>query len=161
MLLARYSGRIYSVIVQNMLLRLQRYCFAFCGLLILLLTVQTGAHGYVLCFGQDGHVAMEVAVEGSCGPVTQCLPCEVPVADSESLDDEHQTACLDVPAEYDAALTRNDLHLEFLSSQSVSLTASKINHPAVSPPYKSWPFPRETMHSSQTLRAHRTVVLLN
>jgi len=123
-----------------------------------MLTVQTGVHGYVLCFGQDGHVAMEAALEGSCGPGQ---PCGVPIEEGKSLEEEHQAACLDIPPEYEAVLKRHDLQLDLPSPQLLFLTVTKTNDLAGPPLYQPKPFPRETMRVSQTLRAHRTVVLLN
>ena len=144
-----------------MRMRLPRYFKALCGLLVYALTVQAGAHGYVLCLGDDGRVAIEVNVNNACGSAAQDSTCEVITDKPIAFDEDHSLPCLDVTTSRDVALKPNGQSLDIPPVSGATLAAPISAPPAVSSLFRPPQVSHETAHVSQTLRAHRTVVLLN
>ena len=144
-----------------MRMHLPRYFVIFCVLLVYTLTAQTGAHGYVLCLGNDGRVAIEVNVNNECGPTVQDSTCEVITGEPIPFDEDHSLPCLDVTTSRDIALKRDGQGLDNPPIPVKSLAAPISLPPSVSSIYRPTQVLHELAHVSQTLRAHRTVVLLN
>ena len=144
-----------------MQMRLHRYFKVLCGLLVYALTVQAGAHSYVLCLGDDGRVAIEVNVNNACGPAAQDSTCEVITDDPITFDEDHSLPCLDVTTSRDVALNRDGQGLDILPMLVSALVAPISVPPTVSSVFRPTQVSYEIAHVSQTLRAHRTVVFLN
>lgn len=144
-----------------MRMRLPRYFMVLCGLLVYALAAQAGVHGYVLCLGEDGHVAMEVKSIGSCGPGAQDSTCEVITEAPITIDEGHCSPCLDVTTSHGVALKRDGQGLDIPSVQLVSLAAPMPFPPFASSLNSPTRITHVLTHVGQTLRAHRTVVLLN
>ena len=65
--------------------------------MILLLIDVPGLHGYVLCIGDDGHISVEAAVNGSCtvaGPPAPDAGHSVVFSGTE--DEDHCGKCIDI-----------------------------------------------------------------
>jgi len=144
-----------------MRMRVSRYFLVLCGLLAYTLTFQAGAHGYVLCLGEDGHVAMEVKAVGACSPESKDTTCEVITDEPLNLDVDHCPPCLDVTTSHGIALKRGGQGLDIPPMPVASLAVPIPIPPVASSQYSLARSTYELSIVSQTLRAHRTVVLLN
>lgn len=144
-----------------MRMRVSRYLMVLCGFLVYTLTFQAGAHGYVLCLGEDGHVAMEIKAVGSCGPGTQDSTCEVITETPITIDQDHCPPCLDVTTSHGVALKRDGQGPDIPPMPVASFAAPIAVPPVASSLYSPTRATHALTHVDQTLRAHRTVVLLN
>ncbi len=103
--------------------------------------------GLVLCVGEGGHVAIETAVE--------ITPCGVPLRAGNSFGAPPVEACTDT------ALVQTALRSSVDPELATPLAISEIV-PLAAPLQAAPTFPRspDRGFASQTLRAHRTIVLV-
>ena len=144
--------------------RPSRNIIALIALLVFILTGQSGVQGYVWCLGEDGHAALEYAENDSCSPeVTAQNHCsaEQGIALEDHAQEDHCGPCLDIPATLEVTSSRHKI-------DQFDLIA-----PPLAEPTQRWhsPIPQQLVAQkllaqpppwlSQSLRSHRTVVLLN
>ena len=142
-----------------------RYILAIVSLLAFLLSGPTGVQGYVWCLGEDGHAALELAESNACRPAA--CPEEQECHDEEdtihcSHQEEHCGPCLDIQASLQATCLRNQQHQkDLIAPAGVHAPGQSVTSPVcvqlLTNNHLSLPPPR----ISQTILAHRTVVLLN
>jgi hypothetical protein len=100
-----------------------RHAVAIVSLLAFLLTGQAGAFGLVLCFGADGHAAVEQDHSSECGLAGRCpTPDQVGTHCDDSA--EHGTPCTDVQASFSTVTHRNDPTLNAPGAAVVALLHS-------------------------------------
>lgn len=141
-----------------------RYSVSLIALLIFLLTGQTGVQGYVWCLGEDGHTELEYAEYVTCGSAEaeRMQDCHAGDGLTENhVDEDHCGPCLDIPTFLEAASRRNLDDLAFKTPlpvpRFVGITTPAVVQQAFVGNLRAQPPPR----ISETIRAHRTVVLLN
>lgn len=141
-----------------------RYIVVLISLLIFLLTGQAGVLGYVWCLGENGHSEFESVANKGCAATSpqQAQDCHDGKGALEShTQEDHCGTCLDIPACLDATSTRDqsqkgcDVSTGLASLPQISL--SPIFAQVLTKNLLAQPPPRV----SQTILAHRTVVLLN
>lgn len=150
--------------------RVSRYIVALIGVLVFLLTGQPGVQGYVWCLGEDGHAALEYAENNTCGPeaVAQEQGCHVDegLAHDEPGHEEFGSEdncgpCLDIPATLEVASSKSQDHKDFHAPVGFPVPehtlVAAVRAADLPIELLAQPPPRV----SQSLRAHRTVVLLN
>ena len=120
-----------------------------------------GTHGLVLCYGADGHVEVEVAVNGGCGPFSITSDPGDFNGNLANALGEHCGPCVDVPivfSNYDVSRHLAEIKASKASSDFVclasQLSAWKIQ--AITPSLS----PKQPSHPSFSLESLRTVVLL-
>ncbi|HEY7744955.1 MAG TPA: hypothetical protein VIA07_01365 [Desulfuromonadales bacterium] len=97
-----------------------RHAVAIVSLLAFLLTGQAGAFGLVLCFGADGHAAVEQDHSSECGLAGGCpTPDQVGTHCDDST--EHGTPCTDVQPSLSTVSHRNDPTLAAPAAADVAL----------------------------------------
>jgi hypothetical protein len=122
-----------------------------------LLGGQGSVHGYVLCFGENGHAAFEQAAWNGCGD-------QPPVAAGElhpalSGPDEHCGPCLDLPAFQETlqARSRAGSHVPVQSPASVFVQTPAV--PVCARDLTASLIPQPPPRPDGTLLALRSVVL--
>lgn len=120
------------------------------GLLLCLLAL-VGAFaspkGLVLCVGENGHIAIETAVETT--------PCGVPMREGDALDEPPVEACSDTALVQTALRSSADPEVAAPLALAILMPAPPpcATAPALN---RSW----EPLFLSPTLRAQQTIVLL-
>jgi hypothetical protein len=139
-----------------------RYIVSIVSLMIFLLSGQAGVQGYVLCLGENGHAALEYVDVSGCGAGEQQghQDCQEENRDLHS-HEEHCGPCLDLPASLEAASRRTQDH-EDLTAQAWFPSALQVSPlPTFIRILTASLYPQPPPRVSQTILAHRTVVLLN
>ena len=128
------------------------------------LTGPAGAQAYVWCLGEDGHTALELAADKSCGNGAdlQDRGCHGGDAFEPSLQDGGCGPCYDLSTTFDAASRRNQDHFKNFSLQEILPAGDRsFSVPPLGTVLTTNLFPQPPPRIEQTLLAHRTVVLLN
>jgi hypothetical protein len=143
--------------------QLTRYMSVLMSLLVVLMTAQAGAQGYVWCVGSDGHSALEPAEGDDCRITGEddgkcCSP-------AGALDfasgEEESDSCIDIALSFDAASNRLNI-LQDLSIQPPLHTVEALQS---TQPYV-WAvtvclYPQRPTWVQQALLSLSTIVLLN
>jgi hypothetical protein len=135
-----------------------RQLFAIISLLAFLLTGQASAFGFVLCLGDDGHAALEYALDEACGEGPDERSGE-PACGLSAID-EHCGPCLDLDPSLHAASVRPQDHLKFPPiTMPAVMPASPV--PVFVRVHIANLYPQPPPQISQAILFLRTVVLLN
>lgn len=146
-----------------MRLRASQHIVSIIVLLVFLLTGQASVQGYVLCVAADGCAALEYSDNNSCDP--QNLQETDSHAETHGLNtsasDDHCGPCFDIPAINEISSSRTQIKKDFSSPAGLPVK-KQILSTLVSARLQNIPAPAQRLPSvSQTILAHRTVVLLN
>jgi len=141
-----------------------RHIVVCISLLVFLFTGQTSVQGYVWCVAESGRAVLEYAKNNSCTSEASAgkEDCHSEEGFLDDLDqDDHCGPCLDVSATIEVTNSRHKDQKEILAPAGLPnksfLLPDRIFAEVLTPGLLSQPPPRV----SQTLLAHRTVVLLN
>jgi hypothetical protein len=133
------------------------------SLLVILMTAQAGAQGYIWCVGSDGHSALESA-EGDDCRVTgkddeKC--CSPAGALDFASGEEENDSCIDIALSFDAASNRLNTHQDL----SIQPPLHAVEALQSTQPYR-WAvtirlYPQRPTWIQQALLSLSTTVLLN
>lgn len=147
-----------------MLKRTSRPIVAFVSLMLFLVTGQVSVQGYVWCLGEDGHAALEYAENNSCGaePEARQQDChDEENALSDLGQDEHCGPCLDIPATLEVTSFHDKYQKNLQAPPGLPITAQSLSSLAFSQALSTNQLAQPPPRVSQSLIAHRTVVLLS
>ncbi len=147
-----------------MIVNLSKHIVVCISLVVFLFTGQTSVQGYVWCVAESGHTVLEYAKNNSCtseptAVKEDCHSEQGLLGDLEQ--DDHCGPCLDVPATLEVTNSRHQDQKEILAPVGLPvqslLSPDRIFANVLISDLLSQP----PQWFSQTLLAHRTVVLLN
>lgn len=143
---------------------MSQHTVAIMSLLLFLLAGQTSVQGYVWCLDADGHVKLEMAGSNKCDPHALQPPGEECQEDKESLGDvsheDHCGPCLDIPHSIETT-SRNQQLKDLTPPAGLTPATLVLNQPALTRYLTSNHLSQPPPRVSQTILAHRTVVLLH
>lgn len=147
-----------------MLTNLSRHIVALVSLLIFLLTGQTGVQGYVWCVEEGGKAVLERAENNTCS--TDNLLVEEDCHSDEGLlnnldQDDHCGPCLDIPAVLEVTNSHNQKQKDVVAPAGSLQQQPVLPAPVLVKVLTSDLLSQPPPWLSQTLLAHRTIVLLN